>query len=316
MSEGGGAARPAAPPGKRREIPYWLLATVLLALLFLWLIVADGNYRIIFGALRQGVLVTLWVTVVAFALAAALGLVVALGRTSRHRVFREVATFYVEIIRGIPVLVLLFYVAFVGAPYLVRAWNYVFAGPIEAGLWPAITVRDFDMTWRAIVALMVSYSAYLAEIFRAGIEAVPRGQREASWSLGLSRMQTFRLVVLPQAVRTVLPPLGNDFVAMIKDFGAGLGPRRPGHHPARQGLLRLDLPVLRDVQRRCLPLSGNDDLAVAAGAGLGKPPEGEGRAKLMPPSGLATRRPRCEGGAARGRRGSVSAGCRPTATGR
>jgi polar amino acid transport system permease protein len=217
VSEGRGAALPAAPPAKRREIPYWLLATVLLALLFLWLIVADGNYRIIFGALRQGVLVTLWVTVVAFALAAALGLLVALGRTSRYRVFREVATFYVEIIRGIPVLVLLFYVAFVGAPYLIRAWNNVFAGPIDAGLWPAITVRDFDMTWRAIVALMVSYSAYLAEIFRAGIEAVPRGQREASWSLGLSRMQTFRLVVLPQAVRTVLPPLGNDFVAMIKD---------------------------------------------------------------------------------------------------
>jgi polar amino acid transport system permease protein len=217
VSEATGAQPTRAPPLKRREIPYWLLATVLLALLFLWLIVANGNYRTIFAALRQGVLVTLWVTVVAFALAATLGLVVALGRTSRYRIFREVATFYVEIIRGVPVLVLLFYVAFVGAPYLVNAWNAVFARPIEAGFWPGITVRDFDMTWRAIVALMVSYSAYLAEIFRAGIEAVPRGQREAASSLALTRMQTFRLVVLPQAVRTVLPPLGNDFVAMIKD---------------------------------------------------------------------------------------------------
>ena len=95
-----------------------------LAVLFLWLIAADGNYRVIFAALRQGVLVTLWVTVVAFALAAALGLLVALGRTSRYRVLREVATFYVEIIRGIPVLVLLFYVAFVGAPQLVALWNW------------------------------------------------------------------------------------------------------------------------------------------------------------------------------------------------
>ena len=105
----------------RREIPYWLIAAALLAVLFFWLIVADSDYRIIFRALRQGVLVTLWVTIVAFALAAALGLVVALGRTSRFRVLREVATFYVEIVRGIPVLVLLFYVAFVGAPQLVVA---------------------------------------------------------------------------------------------------------------------------------------------------------------------------------------------------
>ena len=73
------------------------------------------------------------------------------------------------------------------------------------------------MTWRAIFALMVSYSAYLAEIFRAGIEAVPKGQVEAAASLGLKRRQVFRLVILPQALRTVLPPLGNDFVAMIKD---------------------------------------------------------------------------------------------------
>lgn len=201
----------------RREIPWWLLAAALLFLLFLWLIVSDGDYSVIFRALRQGVLVTLSVTIVAFFLAAVLGLLIALARMSRHRLLREVATFYVEIVRGIPVLVLLFYIAFVGAPQLVRLWAWLFAGPIEAGLLPAVTVRDFDMTWRAIVALMISYSAFLAEVFRAGIEAVPRGQIEAAETLGLSRGQTFRFVVFPQAVRTVLPPLGNDFVAMIKD---------------------------------------------------------------------------------------------------
>ncbi len=214
----GADAESYAPPRRpRREIPWWLVAAALLALLFLWLIVADDGYRTIFSALSHGVLVTLWVTMVAFALAAALGLVVALGRTSRFRLLREAATFYVEIVRGIPVLVLLFYVAFVGAPQLVAAWNFVFAAPIGAGLFPELTVRDFDMTWRAIAALTVSYSAYLAEIFRAGIEAVPKGQVEAAASLGLTRRQVFRLVVLPQALRTVLPPLGNDFVAMIKD---------------------------------------------------------------------------------------------------
>jgi polar amino acid transport system permease protein len=206
-----------SPQRPRREIPYWLLAIILFGVLFAWLISADGDYSTIFRALRQGVVVTLWVSVVAFALATALGLVIALGRLSRHRILREVATFYIEVVRGIPVLVLLFYIAFVGAPQLVFLWNFVFAWPIAAGWFPEASVRDFDMTWRAIVALMISYSAFIAEIFRAGIEAVPRGQVEAAESLGLRRRQVMRLVVLPQAVRIVIPPLGNDFVAMIKD---------------------------------------------------------------------------------------------------
>ncbi len=207
-----------SPHGRRgREIPFWLIAAALLAVLFLWLIVTDNDYRIIFHALRQGVVTTLWVTIVAFALAALLGLIMALGRTSRFRVAREITTFYVEIVRGIPVLVLLFYVAFVGAPQLVALWNEVLAWPIAKGFAPALTVRNFDLTWRAIFALMVSYSAYLAEVFRAGIEAVPKGHREAAFSLGLSPWHTFRFIILPQAIRTVLPPLGNDFVAMIKD---------------------------------------------------------------------------------------------------
>jgi polar amino acid transport system permease protein len=200
-----------------REFPFWLLAAVLLALLFCWLIVVNGDYAIIFRALRQGIATTVWVSAVAFVLAAALGLIVAMARRSRFRMVREVATFYVEIVRGIPVLVLLFYVAFVGAPALVTAWNAVFGWAIAAGIFPPLTVRGFDMTWRAIFALMVSYSAFLSEIFRAGIESVPKVQVEGAEALGLSRYATFRNVVLPQAVRTVLPPLGNDFVAMIKD---------------------------------------------------------------------------------------------------
>jgi polar amino acid transport system permease protein len=208
---------PAPPRKPRRETPYWLLAIILLGVLFLWLIVSDGNYAIIFGAVRQGMAVTLWVTLVAFALAGALGLVIALGRTSPFRVLREITTFYVEIVRGIPMLVLLFYIAFVGAPQLVALWNLVLAGPIAAGFAPAFGVRDFDMSARAIAALTIGYSAFLAEIFRAGIEAVPKGQVEAAASLGLSPLQSLRLIVLPQATRIVLPPLGNDFVSMIKD---------------------------------------------------------------------------------------------------
>jgi polar amino acid transport system permease protein len=208
---------PSPPRKTRREIPFWLLAIGLLGVLFLWLITADGNYATIFAAVRQGVFVTLSVTFVAFALATGLGLLIALARTSRHRVLREVATFYVEVVRGIPMLVLLFYMAFVGAPQLVAFWNWAFASPIEQGWLPVFGVRDFSMTARAIAALTIGYSAFIAEIFRAGIEAVPKGQTEAAAALGLTRMQVFRLIVLPQATRTVLPPLGNDLVSMIKD---------------------------------------------------------------------------------------------------
>lgn len=201
----------------RREFPFWLLAAALIAVVFLWLFIADGNYSIILATLSQGIVTTLWVSVVAFFLAAMLGLAVAAARLSRWRVIREVSTFYVEIVRGIPVLVLLFYVAFVGAPGIVWAWNSVFAVPISGGWFPAMSIRGFDMTWRAIFALTISYSAFMSEIFRAGLEAVPRPQVEGAYALGLSRYATFRTVIFPQAIRVVLPPLGNDFVAMLKD---------------------------------------------------------------------------------------------------
>jgi polar amino acid transport system permease protein len=207
----------AAPEKPRREFPFWLLAAVLIAALFAWMIAADGDYRIIFRALLKGVGTTIWVSVVAFVLACALGLLVAVGRRSRWRVVREVTTFYVEIVRGVPALVLLFYVAFVGGPALVTAWNWLMTGPSAWGLVPQASVRDFSLVWRAVFALTISYSAFLSEIFRAGIESVPRPQVEGAWALGLSRTATLGLVVLPQAIRVVLPPLGNDFVAMIKD---------------------------------------------------------------------------------------------------
>jgi polar amino acid transport system permease protein len=198
-------------------VPWWLLAIALLGVLTLWSIATSEGYAAIFRALSGGIVTTLWVTFVAFALACVLALLVAMARTSRIRVLEELATFYIEIVRGIPVLVVLFYVAFVGAPWLVDAVNRVMAPLIAAGWAPALSIRTLDFTWRAILALMVCYSAFVAEVFRAGIEAVPEGQTEAAEALGLSRWQTFRLIVAPQALRTILPPLGNDFVAMIKD---------------------------------------------------------------------------------------------------
>ena len=200
------------PPSLLSRIPWWLLAIGLLFVLGAWGIFGSTTYSQIFRSLQGGILTTLWVTGVAFSAATILGLLVALARTSGNRVLREIATFYVEIIRGIPVLVFLFYVAFVGAPGLVAVVNWLLQ-PFDS----AITIRQFDFVWRAIVALTICYSAFIAEIFRAGIEAVDRGQLEAARSLGLSRWKCFRLVTFPQALRTILPPLANDFVSMIKD---------------------------------------------------------------------------------------------------
>jgi polar amino acid transport system permease protein len=200
------------PPSLLSRVPWWLLAIGLLFVLGAWGISSNTTYSKIFLSLQGGIVTTLWVTAVAFSAATILGLLIALARTSGNRILREIATFYVEIIRGIPVLVFLFYVAFVGAPGLVAAVNWLLQ-PFDT----SITIRQFDFAWRAIVALTICYSAFFAEIFRAGIEAVSRGQIEAARSLGLSRWKCFRLVTFPQALRTILPPLGNDFVSMIKD---------------------------------------------------------------------------------------------------
>jgi polar amino acid transport system permease protein len=209
-----------ADPGAkalRREFPLWLLALTLLGVIVLWLIASNADYAEIGIVLSRGIVTTLWVTFAAFGLACLLGLIVAMARTSSIYLLRQAATFYVELIRGIPILVFLFYVAFVGAPWLVVAVNFVLTPFAALGWVELLTIRELDFTWRAVFALTVCYSAFIAEIFRAGIEAVDRGQIEAARALGLKPWQVFRFVIAPQALRTILPPLGNDFVSMIKD---------------------------------------------------------------------------------------------------
>lgn len=201
----------------RKKLPWWLMAIGLLAVVVVWGIVENNDYQRIYKALSSGVGTTLWVTACAFILASLLGLVFALMRTSDNRVLQEIASFYIEIVRGVPILVMLFYIAFVGAPWMVSSWNALMQPLIDAGWMGPFTVRQFDFTWRAIIALMIAYSAFLAEIFRAGIEAVDEGQVEAARALGLKPWPIFHHVVAPQALRTILPPYGNDFVSMIKD---------------------------------------------------------------------------------------------------
>jgi polar amino acid transport system permease protein len=199
------------------RLPYWLLVAILLAIFFFWIIVSNPDYRIIFDAVRRGLWTTIYVSVVAYALAILVGLLLALMRIYRSRVTQEISSFYVEVIRGVPMLVLLYYISFVGAPALVRGINWLVGPLIDAGLMAEINIRNFDFTARAILALTIGYSAFISEIFRAGIESIGKEQTEAAQTEGASYWQTMRFILLPQAVRNVLPALGNELIAMLKD---------------------------------------------------------------------------------------------------
>ena len=131
-----------------------------------------------------------------------LGLLTFGGWQHRMHPLAVFAEFYIDILRGIPMLVIILYV---GLPL---------SGAVKQATDGFI---DLPNMIRGVFAICLGYSAYMAEIFRAGIEAVPKGQVEAARTLGLDRWQTARLVILPQALRIVIPPLGNEFIAMLKD---------------------------------------------------------------------------------------------------
>jgi His/Glu/Gln/Arg/opine family amino acid ABC transporter permease subunit len=200
-------------PSPDNDFPWWLLVAGAIGAWLFYEVLANPVYAQALATLAKGIEITILVTLIAYASACALGLLLALGGLSRHIAIRQVCRFYIEVMRGIPIIVLLLYVAFVFAPLMVEGWNAV-AAPL--GLAEART-RDFPLLWRAVMALALAYSAFLAEIFRAGLQAVDKGQIEAAKALGLNGFQRFRHIVFPQAFRMVLPPLGNDFVAMVKD---------------------------------------------------------------------------------------------------
>ncbi len=199
------------------KLPYWLLASLLLAIFLLWGIINNQDYQVIFRAVSKGIWTTIYVSLIAYFLAMVLGLLLSLMRIYQSRLTREIASFYIEIVRGVPMLVLLYYITFVGAPALVEALNWLGGPLIKAGIINAIDVRQLDFTARAILALTIGYSAFIAEIFRAGIMSIEKEQTEAAQIAGASYWQIMRYVLLPQAVRNILPALGNEFIAILKD---------------------------------------------------------------------------------------------------
>ncbi|WP_461393464.1 amino acid ABC transporter permease, partial [Deferrisoma sp.] len=146
------------------------------------------------GPLTKGLWTTLWISFFSGVLGLVLGLVTGLARISKNPTLKGLAVFYVELIRGTPLLVQIFIF-------------YFFIG----------TVLSLDRIVAGILALAVFAGAYTAEIVRAGIQSIPRGQMEAARSLGMTLFQAMRYIILPQAFKRILPPLAGQFISLIKD---------------------------------------------------------------------------------------------------
>jgi polar amino acid transport system permease protein len=190
--------------------PWWSLIIVGVLSWMGWQILTNDNYELAWERILPGLGLTITSTIQAFAIALVIALIIAMGQMSRNVVFRNLSRTYVEFVRGIPILPLIFTVALILVPELTKAIN----GPLEN--WFGWELKlSFQM--RATVTLAVIYGAYMAEIFRGGIQSIPPGQTEAGRSLGLNRRQTMNSVVFPQAMRAIIPPLGNDFIAILKD---------------------------------------------------------------------------------------------------
>lgn len=205
------------------QFPWWVVAIFFIAVGVVYLVTTRQNFAETLNFIRIGIRITITTTLYSYAIALVLGLIAGLGRISRNVVIRNLATLYVELVRGIPILVLIFYIALVAVPDTVGVFKSFGAWLSSIGLsvigQPIASLSNdaVPLNLRAIIALSVTYGAFLAEIFRAGIQSIGRGQMEAARSLGMSYGQAMRYVILPQAIRNVLPALGNDFVSMVKD---------------------------------------------------------------------------------------------------
>jgi polar amino acid transport system permease protein len=185
---------------KLSEIPWWAVIIGVLGAYVIYSVATSPAYLDVLDFVMEGVKLTLQTTAMAFSLALVLGLLGGLGRVSKNPILYAIATLYVEIIRGLPMLVIILYMGFVVGPWIRDSTGF-----------------NPPMLQRAIAGLGFGYGAYLTEVYRAGIQSIHRGQMEAARSLGMTYFQSMRHVVLPQAFRIILPPLVNDLSALLKD---------------------------------------------------------------------------------------------------
>ena len=187
----------------------WGMVAIVILIVGLLIVAEPDPYRRIVVFVSDGIGVTVFVTVVAFVLTLGVGLVGGLGRLSSNRLIYGISTLYVEFVRGIPLLVQLLW------------WYFAFPIVVQ-GLGKFLNL-NFLMQYKAdaiamaVIGFVFCYGAYMSEIYRAGIQSIARGQMEAARSLGMSYFQAMRYVVIPQAVRVILPPVGNEFIALLKD---------------------------------------------------------------------------------------------------
>jgi len=184
------------------ELPWWGVILAIVGLIVGWSVLSSEAYLDAIAFIAEGVLLTLRVTVVSYVIALVIGLLFGLMRVSKNPVLYAISTLYVEVMRGIPLLVIILYSGLVITPWVRDVTNQ------------AIDLRGVPA---AVLGLAVGFGAYLTEIYRGGIQSIERGQMEAARSLGMSYLQAMRHVILPQAIRRILPPLGNEFIAMLKD---------------------------------------------------------------------------------------------------
>lgn len=184
------------------RVPWWAVIIGIFGVFIGYSVLTSETYLTVISFVMDGVKLTLQTTVVAFTLALVFGLLGGLGRVSKNPVLFAIATLYVEVIRGLPMLVIILYAGFVIGPLIRDTTN---------------GALDPPMLQRAIIGLGFGYGAYLTEVYRAGIQSIHRGQMEAARSLGMTYFQAMRYVVLPQAFRVILPPLVNDLSALLKD---------------------------------------------------------------------------------------------------
>ncbi len=162
-----------------------------------------------YGIVLQGLVTTIGISLVSVTIASILALFGALGRLSSNPIAQGIAGFYVSLIRGTPLLIQI-YIIYLGLPQIGTAL-------IQLG-YPTIgNLFILDAVPSGILALSLNYGAYMTEIFRAGLQAVGHGQHEAAAALGMTRWQTLRRIILPQAIRVIIPDIGNQFIAMQKD---------------------------------------------------------------------------------------------------
>lgn len=210
--------RPAATQPTARWDRWWLLFAAVAVIVAAMALLQPDPYRRIIAFMSDGIVVTVRTTVVSYLCILVVGLFAGLGRIAKNPAVRGIASIYVEVVRGIPLLVQLMFIYYASPALVQSLGNYLLQHvPALHSLGQSLADFTINPNVGAVFGLTFCYGAYVGEIYRAGIESIAKGQMEAARSLGMSYVQAMRYVILPQAIRTILPPLGNEFVALLKD---------------------------------------------------------------------------------------------------